>query len=60
MIGRAAHIACLDSEVFLNKFFSVMGWKFFVWSRDYVKFYRLHDFVVISRDYESFWPFEIY
>ena len=30
MIGRAAHIACLDSEVFLNKFFSVMGWKFFV------------------------------
>jgi len=30
MIGRAAHIAFLDSEVFLNKFFSVIGWKYFV------------------------------
>ena len=30
MIGRAAHIACLDSEVFLYKFFSVTAWKYFV------------------------------
>ena len=30
MIGRAAHIACLDSEVFLNKFFAVTAWKYFV------------------------------
>lgn len=29
LIGRAAHIAVLDSEIFLEKFFLVAGLKFF-------------------------------
>ena len=31
LIGRAAHIAVLDSEVWLEKFFTIVGLKYFTW-----------------------------
>jgi len=33
IIGRAAHIAVLDSEIFIEKFISVSGVKFFGWPK---------------------------
>lgn len=41
IIGRAAHIAVLDSEIFIEKFLLVTGLKYFKWKREACRSFSL-------------------